>query len=80
MAINVAVTKNNNENSASVLRRFTKKVRGAGFLQEVRDKRYYSRANSKLRTKNSKMVGIARSAKRKVDLKLGLIQENEKRS
>ena len=80
MAINVAVTKTNNENSASVLRRFVKKVRGAGFLQEVRDKRYYARASSKLRTKNSKMVGLERSAKRKVDLKLGLIQENAKRN
>lgn len=79
MAINAAVTKNNNENSASVLRRFVKKVRSVGFMQEVRDGRYYSRSSSKLRTKNSKLVGLERSAKRKSDMKMGLIQENAKR-
>jgi ribosomal protein S21 len=58
MAINVEITRNNNENAASVLRRFVKKVRGAGFLQEVRDRRYYTRVASKLRRKNSKMVSL----------------------
>ncbi len=60
MAINVEITRNNNENAASVLRRFVKKVRGAGFLQEVRDRRYYTRVASKLRRKNSKMVSLER--------------------
>lgn len=60
MAINVEITRNNNENAASVLRRFVKKVRGAGFLQEVRDRRYFTRAASKLRRKKSKIVSLAR--------------------
>lgn len=63
MAINVEITRNNNENSASVLRRFLKRVRGAGFLQEVRDRRYFSRDASKLRRKNSKLVQIERREK-----------------
>jgi ribosomal protein S21 len=71
MAINVEITRNNNENSASVLRRFMKKVRGAGFLQEVRDRRYYSRVASKLRRKNSKMVSLARYEKFVEQEKLG---------
>lgn len=71
MAINVEITRNNNENSASVLRRFMKKVRGAGFLQEVRERRYYSRVASKLRRKNSKMVSLARYEKFVEQEKLG---------
>ncbi len=71
MAINVEITRNNNENSASVLRRFVKKVRTAGFLQTVRNGRYYTRTASKLRRKNSKLVSIQRSAKFQEMEKLG---------
>lgn len=71
MAINVEVTKNNNENGASVLRRFVKKVRGAGFLQEVRNRRYFSRKPSALRRKNSKIVVLARTEAYNTDLKMG---------
>lgn len=63
MAINVEITQNNNENAASVLRRFVKKVRGAGFLQEVRDRRYFTRSASQLRRKKSKIVQIDRFKK-----------------
>lgn len=63
MAINVEITQNNNENAASVLRRFMKKVRGAGFLQEVRDRRYFTRPASQLRRKKSKIVQIERFEK-----------------
>lgn len=75
MAINVEVTKNNNENGASVLRRFMKKVRGAGFLQEVRDRRYYSRKPSALRRKNSKIVVLGRKAAYEEAVKLGKVSE-----
>jgi ribosomal protein S21 len=71
MAINVEITRNNNENSASVLRRFVKKVRGAGFLQEVRNGRYFTRTASKLRRKNSKLVSMQRSTKYQEMEKLG---------
>ena len=71
MAINVAITRNNNENSASVLRRFVKKVRGAGFLQEVRDRRAYVRKPSKLRRKNSKIVQLDRKASYTEKIKMG---------
>lgn len=63
MAINVHITRAGTENAASVLRRFVKKVRSAGFLQTVRGRRYYSRDASKLRRKNSKLVQIERTEK-----------------
>jgi ribosomal protein S21 len=72
MAINVEITQNNNENSANVLRRFMKKVRGAGFLQEVRNRRYFTRPASQLRRKKSKLVQIERSEKYQELEKLGL--------
>ncbi len=71
MAINVDIKKNNNENASSVLRRFQKKVRGAGFLQEVRGNRYFNREQSTLRTKRSALVRIKRTAEFKAKEKAG---------
>lgn len=72
MAINVEITKNNNENAASVLRRFVKKVRGAGFLQEVRNRRYFARDASKLRRKQSALTRLERSGKYAEMIKMGV--------
>ena len=45
--VNVEVTKGQTENNISVLRRFTKRVQGAGILPKVRSKRYTDRVKSK---------------------------------
>ncbi|MBP9821533.1 MAG: 30S ribosomal protein S21 [Candidatus Pacebacteria bacterium] len=75
MTTQVEVRKNNNENANSVLRRFQKKVRGAGFTKIVRGKRYYSRVESKLRRKQSALVRIGKTADyNKLD-KLGKTEE-----
>jgi ribosomal protein S21 len=71
MAINIDIQKNNNENANGVLRRFTKKVRSAGFLQEVRGNRYFQRASSALRTKRSALVRNKRTEEYKVKEKSG---------
>lgn len=73
MAINIDITKNNNENANSVLRRFVKKVRSAGFLQVVRGRRYYSRNESDLRKKRSALVRIERTAEYEKKQKAGLV-------
>lgn len=73
MAINVNITKNNNENANGVLRRFVKKVRSAGFLQEVRGRRYFERGSSALRTKRSALVRINRTSEYESKKKAGLI-------
>jgi ribosomal protein S21 len=44
--INIEVTKGANENNLSVLRRFQKRVQGAGILMKVRSKRYAERVKS----------------------------------
>ncbi len=75
MAINVNIQKNNNENTNSVLRRFVKKVRMAGFLQEVRGNRYFNRDQSKLKTKRSALVRIKRTNEYKAKEKAGMVME-----
>jgi ribosomal protein S21 len=71
MAINVNIQKNSNENANGVFRRFSKKVRAAGFLQEVRADRYFNREQSKLKTKRSALVRIKRTAEYKAKEKAG---------
>ncbi|MEK7180077.1 MAG: hypothetical protein AAB706_01255 [Patescibacteria group bacterium] len=46
MATNVKVEKSKNENSLGLLRRFTKRVQGAGILRKVRKGRYFVREKS----------------------------------
>jgi len=73
MAINVNIKRNNNENANGVLRRFMKKVRLAGFLQEVRGRRYFQRAQSTLREKRSALVKNDRRIQYERDQKAGKI-------
>jgi ribosomal protein S21 len=75
MAINVNIQKNNNENTSSVLRRFVKKVRTAGFLQEVRGNRYFNRDQSKLKTKRSALVRLKLTSEYKAKEKAGAVME-----
>jgi len=53
--VNIEVAKGPNENNLSVLRRFTKRVQGAGILPRVRSKRYSDRTQSK-NTRRTKTV------------------------
>jgi ribosomal protein S21 len=75
MAINVQVEKNNNESSANVIRRFTKRVQGAGILKKVRDQRYYSREKSANVNKMAKLKKLAKKETYEKMLKLGKISE-----
>lgn len=75
MATNVQVTKNNNESSANVIRRFTKRVQGAGIIPKVRGNRYYSRTKSKNVQREAKLKKIEKREKYEKMVKLGKIQE-----
>ncbi|MFA6397270.1 MAG: hypothetical protein WDK96_00290 [Candidatus Paceibacterota bacterium] len=65
--INIEVKKNQNENNASLIRRFSKRVQESQVLQKARSKRYNERAESKLTLKKG---ALKRLAKRKVNEKL----------
>jgi ribosomal protein S21 len=78
MAVNIEVTKNPNENNLSVLRRFQKRVQGAGVLPRVRSKRYSDREKSE-NVKRAKTLSYLKK-KGVIDdlLKLGKMREVEK--
>ncbi|MBI5139091.1 30S ribosomal protein S21 [Candidatus Nomurabacteria bacterium] len=58
----IEVKKNPNENNASVLRRFSRKIQESNIIQKVKGSRYNERKESKLKIKKS---ALKRMAKRK---------------
>ncbi len=73
MALNVDVQKNQNENSMSLLRRFSRKAKSIGYMRLVRTKRYYARKPSKLRRKQGALARIEMTEKYEELKKLGKI-------
>ncbi len=66
------------ENTLSVLRRFTKKVRAGGFLNEVREKHYRSRPDSPLRKKKRLLKTLERTREYERMKKLGKLKVEKK--
>ncbi|MDQ5893492.1 MAG: hypothetical protein QG640_504 [Patescibacteria group bacterium] len=79
MAINVEITRNGTENSMGVLRRFTKKVQGAGILPRVRSLRYNQRVLSSYKTKMKTLKSLKRKAEVQELIKMGKMQEKTSR-
>ena len=79
MATNVQVEKNNNESSANVIRRFTKRVQGSGIITRMRKNRYYARTKSSNVRKMARLKKLDKKAEYEKQLKLGKIQERAPR-
>ncbi len=77
--INVEVSRNNNENSAGILRRFTKRVQGSGVLPKVRSLRYTDRVLSHYKTKQRTMKSLKRREEIALLIKLGKMPEKSTR-
>jgi hypothetical protein len=75
MAINAEVSRNGSENALGVLRRFTKKVQGAGILPRVRSLRY----NHSYKTKMKTLKALKRKAEIQELIKLGKMPEKTSR-
>ncbi len=75
MATNVEVTKNNNESSANVIRRFTKRVQGAGIVPKVRSGRYFTRIKSRNVRRGSKLKKLVKRVEHEKLVKLGKVPE-----
>lgn len=75
MAINVQVEKNNNESSANVIRRFTKRMQGAGIVPKVRSGRYFTRIKSGNVQRRAKLKKLLKREVYEKQVKLGKIQE-----
>ena len=63
----IEVKKNSNENNASLLRRFSRKIQESNIIQKVKGNRYNERKESKLKVKKGTLKRLAR---RKVNDKL----------
>lgn len=79
MAINVEVTRHNNESGANVIRRFTKRVQGAGIIPKVRGGRYHTRTKSRNVQKFARLKKLIKKDNYETLLKLGKVQENQGR-
>jgi ribosomal protein S21 len=75
MAINVQVEKNQNESSANVIRRFTKRMQGSGVVPKVRKNRYRTRIKSENVRQTAKLKKLAKAVIYEKKLKLGQVQE-----
>lgn len=69
--INAEVTRNNNENNITVLKRFTKRVQGSGVLPRVRSLRYASRNQSEYVKKKKTLKVLAKRENIQEMIKLG---------
>lgn len=78
MATNVQVTKNNNESSANVIRRFTKRMQNAGIVRKVRGQRYYARIKSRNVQKEARLKKIAKKEAYEEQYKLGKVTDNRR--
>jgi len=80
MAINIKVTRQGNENTANVLRKFSFKVRGSGILMHVRKIQY---RNKNISRNMRKYAALKRLAKRELITKLikeGKLKERKVRN
>lgn len=79
MATNVEVEKNNNESSANVIRRFTKRMQGAGIVPKVRGGRYFNRIKSSNVRRAAKLKKLDKAETYEKLVKLGVVQEHRGR-
>ncbi|MEK7194370.1 MAG: hypothetical protein AAB660_01610 [Patescibacteria group bacterium] len=76
--VNIEVIKGPNENNLSVLRRFQKRVQGAGILIKVRSKRYSERVKSENVKRAKTLAYLVKKEKINELLKLGKMNELQK--
>ncbi len=75
MAKNVEVSRNNNESTANLIRRFTKRVQGAGIVPKVRGSRYFSRTKSRNVQKEARLKKLEKKERYEELVKLGKVQD-----
>lgn len=77
--VNAEVSKNGNENNASLMRRFSRKSQSSGVVKRVRSIRYHSRDLSDAGKKKNALNKISRKDRYQELFKLGRISAEKKR-
>ncbi len=73
--IQVEVTKNNNETTSSVIRRFTKRVQESGIIKRAKSLRYNERSKSQYVQKKKALKRIAKRSETERLRRLGKIED-----
>ena len=77
--INAEVEKNDGESMLSLIRRFSKRVQGAGLVQEMRGRRYHVRGQSTAVRRKHTLQALARKEHIMEQIKLGKMPEQAPR-
>ena len=80
MAVNAEVQKNENETAVNLIRRFSKRVQGAGLIQRMRGRRYFTRIKSSEVRKKHTLKSIKRREEVQELIKLGKMEARTTRS
>ncbi|MEK7480449.1 MAG: hypothetical protein AAB665_04160 [Patescibacteria group bacterium] len=75
MSINAEVSKTGTENALATIRKFSRRVQGAGLIKTVRKGRYFARDASKIVKKKRALKLIKRRAEFKQLVKEGKVAE-----
>jgi len=75
MTVNVEITKSGNENSMSIIRKFSQKMRSTGIVRKMRDRKYWTRSMSTAVKKKQALRRIERGEERTRLIKEGKITE-----
>ena len=76
--VNIEVVRNSGENASSLIRRFTKRLQGAGVLPRVRSIRYSTRTLSKFGRKKKALAVLERKEKFEELARLGKAPQPKK--
>lgn len=79
MAINVSVVKHGTESSMSLVRRFSKRVLGAGIVRRVKSNRYKLRDESRGKRRTSALRRVVKHQKTEEKERLGLVEPRQPR-
>jgi ribosomal protein S21 len=74
MVVQAEVTKNEGENDVNLIRRFSKRVQGAGLIMRMRRRRYHSRIKSRNVNRAHALKVIKRREKVAELIKLGKME------
>ncbi len=75
MAVNAQVEKNEGETAVNLIRRFSKRVQGAGLIPRMRGRRYFSRIKSREVRRKQTLKVIKRREEVTELIKLGKMLE-----
>lgn len=79
MATNVDVKKTKKDNNLGMIRKFSRKMKQSGVLRKKRSLRYFERAISDFRKKSDALVKIEKTEKYNKDVKMGIIEQRDRR-